>query len=278
MIPGGRDAFAARLRDANTWSVSRTIRQLQRRPRLAVLPPPGDSPVRTRALAAAGDIDRMAGAAGIRLELGTVDPTMVAGVFGLTAVDAKYTGKHGGIEVGPGSTVRLSIAIDTAAFTDQDLPALHALFAESEDYVTEGMSTVIAFARHGLAGLADSLTPEQVTAGELRDLLVSVPDLVVTVAAELSLPEDAARYYLQLLALPRSDGRQCQGVELVDGRPVEEGGNRTGRHRTGGVGQTRPRRARGVPAGRLDLIQQGAVTVRAVEGAAVRAGTDRTTG
>ncbi|QHN29349.1 hypothetical protein GII32_02075 [Gordonia amarae] len=196
------DAFAARLRDANTWSVSRTIRQLHAALAWLCYRLPGDSPVRTRALAAAGDIDRMAGAAGIRLELGTVDPTMVAGVFGLTAVDAKYTGKHGGIEVGPGSTVRLSIAIDTAAFTDQDLPALHALFAESEDYVTEGMSTVIAFARHGLAGLADSLTPEQVTAGELRDPLVSVPDLVVTVAAELSLPEDAARYYLQLLALP----------------------------------------------------------------------------
>ena len=196
------DAFAARLRDANTWSVSRTIRQLHAALAWLCYRLPGDSPVRANALAAAADIDTMVSSAGIRLELGAVDPKLVAGVFGLTAVDAKYTGKHGGIEVSPGSRVWLSIAIDTASFTDQDVPALHALFAESEDYVTEGMSTVIAFAGHGLAGLADSLTPQQVTAGELRDPLVSVPDLVATAATRLSLPEDAARYYLQLLALP----------------------------------------------------------------------------
>ncbi|NLG54550.1 MAG: hypothetical protein GX542_02700 [Rhodococcus sp.] len=196
-------ALASTLESVNAWQHKQAIHSLYAALAWLCYRLPGDSPVRVNALAAAANIDEHVSTVGVSVMLGSVPPERVGHVFGLGEIGKTYSGRHGNIDIAAGHYY-LDVSVRTAELTDHDIATLYSLMDPSGDYDhhRQLVESAVTFARAGLGQLADMLSTAPIAAGELRDPLVSAPEVVAEIAAAQGLSEDAARYYLQLLALP----------------------------------------------------------------------------
>ncbi|MDO5082783.1 MAG: hypothetical protein Q4D89_05195 [Arachnia propionica] len=113
------------------------------------------------------------------------------------------------VEVGPWRIIREDkddeVIFDAARVEDWHLELDRAMVMKRSYYSLHTVVQVAALAAGQFAPLQEWLrTPGQ---GWAQDPLASVPDIVAETRTILDLPEDAARYWLQLLALPHPTDR-----------------------------------------------------------------------